>query len=68
MGLSLSGEGREINYSINGVEESRENRKEGYGFINGVLKRCRLVSLGNPEELCEKWNREEYKTTWTVFH
>jgi len=59
--------GREINYSIDGVEEFRKKKKEGNGFINGVLKESTLVLLGNPDDLCEKFNREGYKATRTVF-
>ena len=59
--------GREINYSIKGVEEFRKKRKQANGLINGVLKKSTLVLLGNPDGLCEKFNRERYKATWTVF-
>ena len=43
--------GREINYSIYGLEEFRKNKKEGDGFINTVLKEPKLVLLGNPDEV-----------------
>ena len=43
--------GREINYSIYGLDEFRKKRKEGDGFINTVLKETKLVPLGNPDEL-----------------
>ena len=43
--------GREINYSIYGLDELRKKRKEGDGFINTVLKETKLVPLGNPDEL-----------------
>jgi predicted nucleotidyltransferase len=59
--------GREINYSIYGLEEFRK-RKEGNGFINRVLKESKLVLLGNPDELCEKLDREGVKTTRAVLH
>lgn len=53
--------GREINYSIHGLEEFRKKRKEGNAFITTVLKESKLVLLGNPDELCEKLDREEVK-------
>ncbi len=53
--------GREINYSIYGLEEFRKKRKEGNAFITTVLKESKLVLLGNPDELCEKLDREEVK-------
>lgn len=53
--------GREINYSIYGLEEFRKKRKEGNTFITTVLKESKLVLLGNPDELCEKLDREEVK-------
>ena len=42
--------GREINYTISGLEEFRKKKKEGNGFINSVLKESKLVLLGNPDE------------------
>jgi predicted nucleotidyltransferase len=42
--------GREINYSIYGLEDFRKKKKEGDGFINTVLKESKLVLLGNPDE------------------
>jgi predicted nucleotidyltransferase len=53
--------GRKINYSIYGLEEFRKKRKEGNAFITTVLKESKLVLLGNPDELCEKLDREEVK-------
>ena len=58
--------GREINYSIYGLEEFRKKRKEGNAFINTVLKETKVVLLGNPDELCEKLEREEVKPTRAV--
>jgi predicted nucleotidyltransferase len=58
--------GREINYSIYGLEEFRKKRKEGNAFINTVLKKSKLVLWGNPDELCEKLDREGFKTKRTV--
>ena len=58
--------GREINYTIYGLEEFRKKKKEGNGFINTVLKESKSVLLGNPDELCEKLEREEVKPTRAV--
>jgi predicted nucleotidyltransferase len=45
--------GRDINYSMYKLEEFRKKRKEGNGFLT--------ILLGNPDELCEKLDREEVK-------
>jgi predicted nucleotidyltransferase len=58
--------GREINYSICGLEEFRKKRREGNAAINTVLKGSKLVLLGNPDELCAKLDREELKPTRAV--
>jgi predicted nucleotidyltransferase len=59
--------GREINYSAYGLEEFGTKRREGDRFINSVLKGSKLVLLGNPDELCEKFDREGAKATSAVF-
>jgi predicted nucleotidyltransferase len=53
--------GRDINYTMYKLEELRKKRKERNAFINTVLKESKLVLLGNPDELCEKLDREEVK-------
>jgi hypothetical protein len=53
--------GRDINYSMYKLEEFRKKRKEGNAFITNVLKESKVVLLGNPDELCEKLDREEVK-------
>lgn len=58
--------GREINYTIYGIEEFGKRRKETDEFVNTVLKESKLVLLGNPDELCEKLDREEVKPTRAV--
>jgi hypothetical protein len=58
--------GREINYTIYGIEEFGKKRKEADGFVNTVLKGSKLVLRGNPDELCEKLDREEVKPTRAV--
>ena len=55
--------GREINYTVYGIEEFGKERKEAGGYVNTVLKESKLVLLGNPDELCAKLDREEVKPT-----
>ena len=58
--------GRKIDHTLYGLEEFGKKRKEGNAVINTVFKGSKLVLLGNPDELCEKLDREEVKPTRAV--
>ena len=58
--------GRNINYSMYGLEEFGKKRREGNAFINTVLKESKVVLLGNPDELFERLEGEEVKPTRAV--
>ena len=58
--------GSEINWTIYGLEEFRRKKKQGNQFVNTLMEESKLVLLGNPDELCEKLDREGVKTTRAV--
>lgn len=58
--------GREINCTIYGLEEFGKKKKQGNQFVNTLMKESKLVLLGDPDELCEKLDREGVKTTRAV--